>query len=307
MTGNTQIIDAKSWAMLAFLSLLWGASFMFIGIAVKELPPLLIVFARVSIAATILIIAHIILRGGLPVDRQSWIAGGGMGVINNVIPFLLITWGQQYVASGLASVVNATTPIFTGLFMALFAMEALTVRKTIALVIGVIGVAVLQGADFSKADAQLWGILAIILASASYGISGPWSKKMMQGVAPVSAATCQLITSSAIMSVLAFSFGEVSQYASVSSKTWAAILGLAALSTALAYLIFFNIIKRAGPSFASLCTMVIPVFSILLGYIVLQERLTANELLGAAIIGLALIIIDGRLLNRFTAVPAHRP
>jgi drug/metabolite transporter (DMT)-like permease len=304
---STQTIDAKSWAMLGFLSLLWGASFMFIGIAVKELPPLLIVFARVGIAASILIIAHIITRGGLPTDRQSWIAGGGMGVINNVIPFLLITWGQQYLASGLASVINATTPIFTGLFMALFAMESLTLRKTIALIIGVIGVAVLQGADFNQADTQLWGILAVLLASMSYGISGPWSKKMMQGVAPISAATCQLITSTLIMSVLALSFADVSQYATVSTKTWLAIIGLAALSTALAYLIFFNIIKRAGPSFASLCTMIIPVFSILLGYLVLQERLTTHEFVGAAIVGLALIIIDGRLLKWFTPAPALRP
>jgi drug/metabolite transporter (DMT)-like permease len=304
---TTQTVDAKSWAMLALISLLWGASFMFIGIAVKELPPLLIVFARVSIAAAILLIAHVIIRGGFPNDRQSWIGGGVMGVINNVIPFVLITWGQQFITSGLASVINATTPIFTVLFMALFAMEKLTLRKTMALVIGVVGVAVLQGVDFSTMDAQLWGILAVVLAAASYGISGPWSKKMMQGVTPLSAATCQLIVSSTIMCVLAFSFEDVGKYVTTSGKTWLALIGLAAFSTSLAYLIFFAIIKRSGPTFSSLCTMIIPPVSILLGYIVLQERLTLNEFIGTAIIGVALIIIDGRLLQRFKAAPAPRP
>jgi drug/metabolite transporter (DMT)-like permease len=304
---TTQTIDAKSWAMLGFLSLLWGASFMFVGIAVQELPPILVVFARVTIAAAILLAVHIILRGGFPNDRQSWIAGGGMGIINNAIPFMLITWGQQYIPSGLASVINATTPIFTALFMALFTMEALTLRKTIALIIGVIGVAVLQGVDFSNLDAQAWGIFAVLFAAASYGISGPWSKKMMQGVTPLSAATCQLIVSSTIMCVLAFTFEDVNQYTTTTGKTWLALIGLAALSTSLAYLIFFSIIKRSGPSFVSLCTMIIPAFSILLGYAVLNERLTASELAGAAIIGLALIIIDGRLLKRFTAAPTLRP
>jgi drug/metabolite transporter (DMT)-like permease len=304
MNSQKQIIDSKSWTLLAILSLLWGGSFMFIGIAVKELSPLLIVFARVLIAASILMVAHVVLEDGLPKDRQSWIAGSGMGVLNNVLPFTLITWGQQYIPSGLASVINATTPMFTALFLAMFAMEALTWRKAVALIVGVVGVAVLQGVDFNQANAQLLAIMAVLLASASYGISGAWSKKMMRRVTPLSMATCQLIVSAAIMGVLVLSFDNVGQYATVSTKAWLAIIGLAGFSTALAYMLFFNIMQRSGAAFASLCTMIIPISAILLGYFVLGEQLELKEFVGAAIILLALIIIDGRLLKRFGLITA---
>ena len=130
---NEQKIDTQSWAMLGLLSLIWGGSFMFVGIAVKELPALLIVFARVGLAALILIPVHLMVQGRLPRDAKTWVACGGMSILNNVLPFTAISWGQHYIGSGLASVINATTPMFAGLFMALFGLEALTSRKSIAL------------------------------------------------------------------------------------------------------------------------------------------------------------------------------
>jgi drug/metabolite transporter (DMT)-like permease len=290
--------------MLTLLSILWGASFMFIAVAVKELSALQIVLARVSLAAIILIPVHLFLQGALPTDRRTWVAALGMSVMNNVLPFTLITWGQHHITGGLAAVINATTPMFTAIFLAAFSLEAITARKIIALVIGLIGVGIIKGVDLGSLNEQSLGIFAVMLASAFYGLSGPWSKTKLQGIPPLTTATCQLIGSSVLMAIIVALFGNFGEYATVTNTTWGALAGLAALSTALAYLLFFGIIQRAGPSFASLCTMVIPIFAILMGYLFIGEKLRANEVVGALVIGLALIIIDGRLLKRMGLITA---
>jgi drug/metabolite transporter (DMT)-like permease len=297
-TTQNPTADAKSWGMLLLLSLVWGGSFLFIAIAVKELSALQVVFARVIIAAACLIPVHLFVQGRLPTDRRIWIAAGGMSVMNNIIPFTLITWGQHYITGGLASVVNATTPIFAALFMAMAGYEAITGRKALALIIGFIGVGVLQGVDLNTVNSQSWGIFAVMVAAGFYGLSAPWSKKMLVGIPPLTTASCQLLVSTLLMAVIVFFFGDVSQYQSVSVPTWAALVGLAILSTSFAYLLFFKIIARAGPSFVSLVTMIIPVSAILLGYLVIGEKLSPQDILGALTIGLALIVIDGRLLKR---------
>jgi drug/metabolite transporter (DMT)-like permease len=290
--------DIQSWLLLILLSILWGGSFMFIAVAVKELSALQIVLARVGIAALLLIPIHLMWQGPLPTDRRTWTAALGMSVMNNVLPFTLITWGQHYITGGLASVINATTPMFTALFLAAFSLEAVTPRKVIALVIGLVGVGIIRGVEFSNLGPQGLGILAVMLASSFYGLSGPWSKTRLVGIPPLTTATCQLIGSSIMMTVIVALFGDVNEYAGVTTSTWAALIGLAALSTSLAYLLFFRIIARAGPSFVSLCTMIIPVFAILMGFLFLGETLTRNEVFGACVIGIALLIIDGRVLKR---------
>jgi drug/metabolite transporter (DMT)-like permease len=301
---STKPVDATSWGLLALLSGIWGGSFMFVGIAVKELPALLIVFARVGIAAAVLVAVHLMVVGPLPRDRRTWLACGGMSILNNVIPFTAISWGQHHIASGLASVVNATTPMFATLFMALFAMEGITPRKLVALAIGFVGVLVLQGGQFGDLGAQTLGILAVALASLCYGLSAPWSKKMLVGIRPLTTATCQLLLSSAMMAVLVLLFSDVRAYAAVSTQAWMALVALAVVSTSIAYLIFFRIIERAGPSFVSLVTMLVPVSAILLGYLVLHEHLQRHEFIGAGLVGLALVIIDGRVLRRLKLIAA---
>jgi drug/metabolite transporter (DMT)-like permease len=299
-----QKIDGQSWALLALLSLIWGGSFMFVGIAVRELPALLIVFARVGLAALILIPVHLVVQGRLPRDLKSWVSCGGMSILNNVLPFTAIAWGQHYIGSGLASVINATTPMFAGLLMALFGMEALTLCKGLALGLGMIGVVILKGGNFGDFGAQSLGILAVTFGSCCYGLSTVWSKKRLVGIPPLTIATCQLTISGLIMAVLAISFSEPSLYFKASLTTWQALAAIAVISTAIAYLIFFHIVERAGPSFVALVTMLVPVSAILLGILVLGESLTANELAGTVIILLALVTIDGRVLRKFGLVAA---
>ena len=299
-----QKIDTQSWAMLGLLSLIWGGSFMFVGIAVKELPALLIVFARVGLAALILIPVHLMVQGRLPRDAKTWVACGGMSILNNVLPFTAISWGQHYIGSGLASVINATTPMFAGLFMALFGLEALTSRKSIALGLGMIGVVILKGGNFGDFGAQTLGILAVTFASCCYGLSTVWSKKNLVGIPPMTIATCQLTVSGLVMAALSFAFSEPSLYFKASTLTWEALIAIAAMSTAIAYWVFFRIIERAGATFVALVTMLVPVSAILLGMIVLNESLSMNELIGGLLILLALVIIDGRALRLFQAKPA---
>ena len=300
---NTVMTDAKptthDWAMLLLLSMIWGGSFMFVGVAVKDLPALLIVFARVGLAALIIIPVHLFVQGPLPRATKTWFAAGGMSVLNNVLPFSAIAWGQHYIGSGLASVINATTPMFAALFMALFGMEGLTLRKIAALCLGLIGVMVLKGGGFGDLGAQTLGILAVSFASSCYGLSTVWSKKWLVGIPAMTTATCQLIISALVMAVLAFGFSEPGLYAKASAGTWQALIGLAALSTTVAYLIFFRIIAKAGPSFVVLVTMLVPLSAIVLGIAVLGESLSLHEVVGAAIIIAALVLIDGRVLTKF--------
>jgi drug/metabolite transporter (DMT)-like permease len=298
MTPSPALASQKDWLLLIVLSAIWGGSFFFIAVAVKELPPLLIVFARVAMAAAFIVPLHLIFRGALPRDPRPWIGGLGMAIMNNTLPFTLITYAQATIESGLASVLNATSPIFTVIFMAMAGFDAITPRKIVALVIGLLGVAVLQNATFNIAEGQTLAILAVVGAAFCYGASGPWSKHMLTGVHPITTATCQLIFSTLIMGVVVLMFQDTAPYATASLNTWLAMAGLAFLSTTIAYFIFFKILNSAGASFVSLCTMIIPVFAILLGYLFLGERLSSNEVLGAGIIGCALVIIDGRLLRR---------
>lgn len=304
--GETKI-DAQSWILLLVLSLIWGGSFLFIAIAVKELPALLIVLARVGIAAAILIPVHLLVLGKLPSDLKTWIACGGMSVMNNVIPFTAISWGQHHITGGLASVINATTPMFAAIFMAMAGLEGITARKAIALGLGLVGVLILKGGGFGDLGAQTLGILAVVLASACYGLSAPWSKTRLTGIPPLTTATCQLTLSTLMMAVIVGLFGDVQGYSAASGETWVSLILLAALSTSVAYLLFFRIIARAGPSFVSLVTMIIPVSAILLGYAVIGEKLTLHEVVGALVIGLALVIIDGRALKFVGLIPAQSP
>lgn len=279
------------------LSVLWGGSFVFIGVAVRELPSLLIVFVRVSLAAAILLPVHFLLQGALPRDRSMWIAVGGMSILNNVIPFTLIVYGQHSITAGLASVINATTPMFGAAIMALAGTEALTARRLTGLAIGLMGVIVLRGLSVIDLNQETLGIIAVLAASASYGMGGLWAKSRLREIPPVTSATGQLLCSTVVMTILVAIFAEPAHLLQISARAWAALAGLALISTAIAYLIFFRIIARAGASVVLLVTMMIPVSAIAMGYFFLGERLLIREVIGTLIIGFALVIIDGRAVS----------
>ncbi len=291
-------IVREDWILLLILSVLWGGSFIFIGIAVKELPAILIVLARVLVASAILLPLHYWLQGPLPRDGRSWVSFFVMSLTNNIIPFLAIVYGQHFITAGLASVINATTPLFAAVFMAAVGAEPLTGRKSFGLLLGLAGVGILRGLGFADLSNETLGVLFCLLASASYGLGALWAKKRLTGIAPMTSATGQLLCSSLVMVIVASVLSEPARLLTVSGTTWGALLGLSVLATAVAYLLFFKIITRSGPLAANLVTMLIPVSAIAMGAIFLHESIALNEVIGAVLIGVALLVIDGQLLRK---------
>ena len=160
--NSAKHISLADWGLLVMLSVIWAGSFLFVGIAVKELSPLVIVMARVVLAAAGLVVLLLVTGTKLPRDRASWIAIGGLSVLNNILPFILIVTGQTMIASGLASVINATTPLFGVAFIAMAGLEPLVARKVMGLLIGVLGVAIIKGGTLFGAGSQSIGILCCL-------------------------------------------------------------------------------------------------------------------------------------------------
>lgn len=290
-------IPLSVWGLLVLLSIIWGGSYLFVGIAVKDLSPLVIVMARVVLAAAALLALHFLLIGPLPRDRAAWTAIIGLSIFNNVIPFTLIVTGQTMIASGLASVINATSPLFGAAIIAAAGIEPLIPRKLIGILVGIGGVAVLKGGAIIGHGSQGLGILLCLGAAASYGVGSLWARLKLKNTPPLSMATGQLLCSSIIMCGLAFSFDNPLQLIGASMESWVALLGLSLLSTSFAYIIFFRVVARSGPANVLLVTMLIPVSAIVMGVAILGETLDTMEIIGTAIIILALVVIDGRALR----------
>lgn len=299
-------IASADWLRLLALSVLWGGSFFFAGIAVKELPPLTIVFARVGFAAVLLLPLIWVYQLTIPRTLAGWRPFIVMALLNNVIPFSLLVSGQTMIASGLASVINAMTPVFTVLVLAAFGEERLIARRIAGVLLGLIGVVVLRGIDMQFDSNQSLGILLCLVATVVFGFSALWAKRQMGGMQPLAAATFQLVCSGVMMFVLCMIVERPWQLPMPSATTWLALCGLAALSTSLAYILFFQIIRGSGPGNVMLVTLLVPVTAIMLGYFVLGEVVTTREIVGAIIIASGLLIMDGRLLARFSRPQASR-
>ena len=288
----------RVWIWLLSLSVLWGGSFFFAKVALGELGPLTVVFARVALAALVLDIVLLATTTN-PFRRSApWAAYFAMGFLNNVLPFSLIFWGQTEIASGLASILNATTPLFT-LLVAHFltADEKIDGAKVAALLAGFAGVAVLIGPDLLVSDTSVWGEAACLGAALSYAFAGVYGRRFkLMKIAPLEAAAGQVTASSVLILPIMLAVEQPWALPARPSMTvWAALGGLALLSTALAYVLYFRILAAAGATNLLLVTFLIPVTAVLLGAAVLGERLAPRHFGGMALIGLGLAVIDGRL------------
>ena len=288
-------MSLRQWFWLVVLSLLWGGSFFFVGVAVDEVPTLTLVFIRVALAAAVLI-PLVWLRGlALPASLQAWWPFIVMAVLNNIIPFSLIALGQSQIASGLAAVLNATTPLWTVVIARVSgADEHITPARLIGIACGIAGVAVLMGPALAAGEASsALGMACVIGGAVSYGCAGVWGRRL-GGTPALIAATCQLISSSVILLPVVLLVDMPWQLAVPSAGTLAALVGLAVLSTAVAYIVFFHILHVSGATNVMLVTLLIPVSSIALGTLFLGETLAAQQVGGALMIAAALIVFDGR-------------
>jgi drug/metabolite transporter (DMT)-like permease len=295
---QNQSMGLIDWALLLALSVLWGGSFFFSKVALSELPPLTVVLARVSIAALALFFYLRLRRQPIPADATTWTAFFGMGLLNNLIPFTLLFWGQTQIASGLASILNATTPIFSILVAHfLTSDEGMTRNKLAGIALGFSGVAVLMWGNAMKTEGiPLLPLLACLGAALSYGFAGVFGRRFRRmGISPATGAFGQ-VSATTLMMIPVVALVDTPWHMPLPGMTTiAALLGLGLLSTALAYIIFFHILAVGGAINSSLVTLLIPVSAILLGYLFLGERLAANHLAGMGLIALGLLSIDGRL------------
>lgn len=293
IAGSLRAMSALAWSLLLVLSVLWGGSFFFVGVAVAEVPPLTLVALRVGIAAALLWAAMPLLRTAPP---RAWGAIAVMATLNNALPFTLVVWAQQTLPSGLAAILNATTPLWTVLAAhALTAEERATPGRIFGVLLGFAGVVAMMAGG--AAGASLWPTLAMLGATLSYALAGVWGRRFRAlGVAPMQAALGQVSVAAVLMLPLALALEKPWAMPTPSATAMAAVLGLAALSTALAYVLYFRILAMAGAVNLLLVTFLIPVSAILLGILVLQEALLPHHLLGMALIGAGLAAIDGRPL-----------
>lgn len=290
-------MTARVWFMLIALSVLWGGSFFFVGVLVRELPPLSIVAARVALAAAALLPLLWLLGQRIPHRPGLWSAFLVMGLLNNVVPFTLFAWAQGQIPSGLAAILNASTPISTALVAHAFTTdERLTPGRVLGVLLGFAGVVVMLGPDLlAGLGEHLVAQLVCLAATLSYACAGVFGRRFRQlGVAPPVTAGYQLLASSLVLVPLALLVDRPWTLPMPSPEALAALAGLALLSTALAYVLFFRVMAAAGSN-ANLVTLLVPVSAILLGVVVLGEALQPRHFAGLLVIALGLAAIDGRL------------
>jgi drug/metabolite transporter (DMT)-like permease len=287
----------SEWAMLVLLSVFWGGSFFFTEIALRGFEPFAIVFLRVVFAAIILVIVVYLSGQRMPSSLRVWGTYLIMGALNNAIPFCLIVWGQTHIDSGIASILNATTPIFTVLLAHLLTSdERLTIRKSVGVIIGFFGVYVMMQPELKDGfSLRGLGLIAVLGAAISYSFAGIFGKRFKQTTPLVNSAG-MLTCSSVIMLPLVLITGTFGS-SQPSAASLAAIFGLATVSTVLAYLLYFRILSSAGATNVLLVTFLIPISALLLGVGVLGEVIHILEYAGMGCIFVGLIIIDGRALN----------
>ena len=296
-------MGAREWTRLIVLSVLWGGSFFFVGVAVADLPPLTIVTLRVGIAAITL--WGIALMMGLRPSKRGgdWVAFLKMGLLNNVIPFVLIVWGQTQIASGLASILNAATPLFTVIVAGLLLPdERLTPLKFIGVITGFIGVVVMIGLPAIGGGGGWLAPVAIIAAALSYAFAGVYGRRFKtMAIHPIITAAGQVTASALVLMPIAIIVDGLPHMTAPSLETWAAVIGLAVLSTAIAYVLYFKILESAGATNLLLVTLLVPVSAILFGSLFLNESLERVHFVGMTLIALGLSAIDGRLWKRWLA------
>jgi drug/metabolite transporter (DMT)-like permease len=301
---DQKLLSSRAWAEMLLLGFIWGGSFLSIRIALDEISPLASVAHRTTWAMIVLWVVIAIMRIPLPRDPKIWFAFLIMGLLNNVIPFTLMAWGQLHIESGLTSILNAFTAVVGVVVAALFfADERITLRKAIGVILGFFGVAVAIGLEnFGSLDPRSLAQLAVIGGTIAYAFGGVWARKKLTGMPPQLAAAGMLTGSTFIMIPLVYLLEgpmtlnlEGPMTLNLEPRTILAIGYYAIIATAAAYLLYYRVLAMAGSGNLMLVTLLVAPVAITLGSLVLGETLNANAYVGFAILALGLIILDGRL------------
>lgn len=296
--SDQKSLSGRAWAEMLVLALIWGGSFLSIRIALDEISPLMSVAHRVTWAMLVLWVVVAVMRIPLPRNSRIWFIFLVMGLLNNVIPFGLMAWGQLHIESGLTSILNAFTAVVGVVMAALFfSDERLMPRKIIGVVLGFFGVAVAIGLEnFKNFDLRSLAQLAVIGGTVAYAVAGVWARKNLVGMPPQLAAAGMLTGATVIMLPLVY-FVEGLPTFDLQPQTLVAIGYYAVIATAAAYLLYYRVLAMAGSGNLMLVTLLVAPVAITLGAVVLGEKLSANALIGFVILAVGLIILDGRAWN----------
>ncbi|MEL6919799.1 MAG: DMT family transporter [Pseudomonadota bacterium] len=308
-SSKNTVMTSAQWALLIALSVVWGGSFFFVEVIIVALPPLTVVFLRVFLAAVAL---HIFLRvtgRAFPWRGPAWQVFAFMGLTNNAIPFSLLVYGQTELASGVAAILNATTPMFTVAIAHVATHDdKLTGLRAAGIGAAILGVAIMiGGAGFAAStNATLLAYMACIGAPLSYAVAVVFGRKMLKAnpVDHIAVSAGQLTASSLLMLPMMLIVDAPWTLPMPGVTVLGAIVALAVLSTAVAYIAYFRLLASAGATNLSLVTILVPVSAILLGVTLLGEELLARHLIGFALIGIGLALVDGRLFRRLRRATA---
>lgn len=295
-------MSGKNWGLLFFLSILWGGAFYFSAIALTELPPFTIVGLRTGIGAFALVLVLRVSGGSVLIPRKFFVAFAVMGILNNLVPFSLFIWAQTVIPSGLASILNAFTPIFS-ILIAHFALsdEKFEPGKFAGTVLGVLGVAVLLGGSFfSEGSVETIGVLACLGATASFGFANVFGHRFKNlDLSAIQVALGQL-TATTLMVLPVILLNDTPWMLPLPSiSVIASVAALAVFSTALAYVVFFHLLATSGAVNVALVTFLIPLSAIVLGIVFLGEKLEARHYQGMCLLAVGLLAIDGRVIKFF--------
>ncbi len=302
-------MQLKNLGVLLLLGAVWGASFLFIKIGVREMAPETLVAARLCIAAVLLLVVLYARGLRLPADRRMWGHFLFTGVVGLILPYMLITWGEQAIPSGMAAILNATTPLFTALMAYLWTREEhLTGLRLLGVAVGFAGVIVAVGVeDLSLASASTQGQIAVLVAAACYGANGVYSRRVFRGLPPLVPAAGQMLAGAVLMAPIALALGGLPSPLP-SATALGAVLALAVLGTALAYILFYWLIERLGATRTSMVTYLLPPFALVYGALFLGETIALNALLGLGLV-IAGILLSNGISRRspFAKAPRETP
>ncbi|MDB2584049.1 DMT family transporter [Alphaproteobacteria bacterium] len=289
----------KDWLLVSLLGLFWGSSFFFVEVLLKYLSPFMIVYLRVSIASIFLILFIYIKGIKFQFTFNNFFNLSIMSLLNNIFPFLLITFGQQTTTGGLASILNANTSFVAIILASLFLpLERLNLSRVVGISIGILGVVIAVGYQniFELKNDDL-GKYLIIIATISYGFAGVWGKLRLQNFSPIIAATGMLTVSTIILTPYAI-INHLEEIYSLNFYIVKYAFVFAIICSVFAYFLYFKILESAGAGNLLICTTIIPPSSIFLNAFFLDQNITTNEYLGLIVIILGLIILDGRLFKK---------
>jgi drug/metabolite transporter (DMT)-like permease len=291
----------SDFAGLILLGALWGGSFLFIRVAVPALGPFLLVEWRVALAGVALFIYALVV-GRAPKIRTRWRSFAVLAFLNAALPFSLISAAEIYLTASLAAILNSTTVMFTAIVAAVWMGDALTARKFVGIIFGIVGVTVLVGWDpVALNGVVLLSVVAMLAASLSYALGATYAKHAFSGIPPLGMAIGQLSGATALLLPLAVvSLPEVTPSVVVTLS----MLGLALLSTAVAYLIYFRLIENVGPTSTVTVTLLVPVFGLLFGVLLLDEPFGLGTLAGLGIILTSVVLITGLAPRKSKPAPS---